>query len=67
MKLRFAGFLVLLGASLVARAEDAPYPEEVKAFIAERDTCDHFRGEPFEGDSPGAPGVRIVVVLPDFD
>ncbi|MGO4305569.1 hypothetical protein [Cupriavidus sp. RAF12] len=52
MKLRSAGVFVLLGTSLVARAESAPYPEEVKAFIVERDTCDHFRGEPFEGDSP---------------
>lgn len=52
MPLKSAGFLVLFAASLVARAESAPYPEEVNAFIAERDICDHFRGEPFEGDSP---------------
>lgn len=52
MTLKSAGFLILLGASLVAHAESLPYPEEVKAFITERETCDHFRGEPFEGNSP---------------
>lgn len=29
------------------------YPHEVRAFIEQRDRCDHFRGEPWpEGDSP---------------
>lgn len=29
------------------------YPHEVRAFIDQRDSCDHFRGEPWpEGDSP---------------
>ncbi|HKS73170.1 MAG TPA: hypothetical protein VJQ82_08235 [Terriglobales bacterium] len=50
--MKLAGFLILLVASFVARAESELYPEEVKAFIAERDTCDHFRGEPIEGKSP---------------
>lgn len=27
-------------------------PPEVQEFIANRDLCDHFRGEPFEGNSP---------------
>ena len=27
-------------------------PQEVEAFIVDRDACDHFRGEPTEGDSP---------------
>lgn len=30
------------------------YPHEVRAFIDQRDSCDHFRGEPWpEGDSTG--------------
>ena len=28
---------------------DDSLPKEVSAFIAQRDTCDHFRGEPYEG------------------
>lgn len=28
-----------------AAAEDAPFPEEVTAFMVARDGCDHFRGE----------------------
>ena len=27
-------------------------PPEVAAFVAERDVCEHFRGEPIEGDFP---------------
>jgi hypothetical protein len=27
-------------------------PPEVAAFVADRDACEHFRGEPIEGDSP---------------
>jgi len=27
-------------------------PPEVQEFIANRDLCDHFRGEPFEGNNP---------------
>ena len=26
-------------------------PSEVVAFVADRDACEHFRGEPIEGDS----------------
>ena len=28
------------------------FPPEVKKFIVHRDVCDHFRGEPYEGNSP---------------
>ncbi|MGM3274749.1 hypothetical protein [Ralstonia sp. 24A2] len=52
MTLKFAGFALLLSASSLAQAQGASYPKEVKAFIAERDTCEHFRGEPSEGNSP---------------
>ena len=27
-------------------------PLEVVAFVSDRDACEHFRGEPIEGDSP---------------
>ena len=27
-------------------------PPEVTAFVADRDVCEHFRGEPIDGDSP---------------
>ena len=30
----------------------AHLPEDVEAFVVERDACDHFRGVPTEGDSP---------------
>jgi len=62
MTWKFAGFLILLVAALVARAEGSPYPEEVKAFIAEREICDHFRGEPFEGSSPEQIERRTFIV-----
>lgn len=52
MTWKFAGFVLLLSASSLAQAQGASYPNEVKAFIAERDTCEYFRGEPSEGDSP---------------
>ncbi|HZW19963.1 hypothetical protein [Noviherbaspirillum sp.] len=47
--------LILLGlfsVFAVAEAGPKPLPKEVKEFIAERNTCDHFRCEPYEGDSP---------------
>ncbi len=34
------------------RPNGCDYPHEVRAFIDQRDSCDHFRGEPWpEGDS----------------
>lgn len=44
--------LFLCGITSVAVAEGRTLPKEVKSFIAERNICDHFRGEPFEGNSP---------------
>ena len=32
--------------------EAASLPPEVEAFIRDRDLCDHFRGEPHEGNAP---------------
>ena len=48
-------FLSILGLALAmsAHASDDPLPPEVAAFIQDRDACDHFRGEPHEGSSPG--------------
>lgn len=43
--------LSVLMLALAATAE-APLPDEVRSFIADRELCDHFRNEPIEGDSP---------------
>lgn len=51
--LKLAGCLVLQTACSQASALTSPrLPSEVRAFIEERIICDHFRGEPAEGDSP---------------
>ena len=43
--------LLLLLALSTAAAPGASLPSEVDAFVVDRDACDHFRGEPTEGDS----------------
>jgi hypothetical protein len=43
-------WLLLCGISLAAATEE-PLPPDVKAFVEQRDLCDHFRGEPYEGAS----------------
>ena len=51
--LKFAACLIFLAACSHASALTPPrLPSEVRAFIEERNLCDHFRGEPSEGDSP---------------
>lgn len=42
--------LVLL--LVLSATPPAQLPQEVEAFVVERDACDHFRGEPTEGSSP---------------
>lgn len=38
----------------VARADYCRYPPDVRAFLDDRDLCDHFRSEPWpEGDTEG--------------
>ena len=37
-------------------------PQEVSSFVAERDACDHFRGEPIEGDSKDQKDRRAFVL-----
>jgi hypothetical protein len=46
-------FLIALGFALTASAHAGSntLPSEVAAFIQDRDTCDHFRDEPHEGNS----------------
>jgi len=43
--------LILFGITSVAVAESKGLPQEVTSYIAERNICDHFRGEPIEGNS----------------
>ncbi len=45
-------FAILVLAVSSAYADSAPLPPEVEAFVRDRDLCDHFRGEPYEGNSP---------------
>jgi hypothetical protein len=46
-------FLILVLALIApAQAGNSKLPPEVEAFIRDRDLCDHFRGEPYEGNSP---------------
>ena len=44
--------LILCAITSVAVAESKSLPEEVRSYTVERDICDHFRGEPIEGNSP---------------
>ena len=43
---------LLLLLALSTTSSQAQPPQEVTAFVADRDACDHFRGEPIEGDAP---------------
>jgi hypothetical protein len=43
---------IILLFALSAATSQAQLPQEVEAFIVDRDACDHFRDEPTEGDSP---------------
>jgi hypothetical protein len=49
---RSALWLLLYAIALAVRAEE-PLPPDVKSFVEQRDTCDHFRGEPYGGPSDG--------------
>ena len=44
-------FLLCLSVSLATRAQE-PVPIEVSRFIEERDICEHFLDEPYDGDLP---------------
>jgi len=46
-------FLILLAFSGAVVAEDnSALPPEVASYIEERELCEHFRQEPFEGNAP---------------
>ena len=36
-------------------------PQEVRSFVTDRDACEHFRGEPTEGDSSEQVARRVFV------
>jgi hypothetical protein len=40
----------------------ADLPQEVESFVADRNACDHFRGEPTEGDSQDQKDRRAFVL-----
>lgn len=45
---------LLLAISGAAQAGEAsPLPPEVRSYIEDRELCEHFRQEPFEGNTPG--------------
>jgi len=50
--MRIAFIILALWLATSAQAAGTQLPSEVEAFIRDRDLCDHFRGEPYEGDSP---------------
>lgn len=43
---------VFFGIVTSANAGEISFPSEVRDFILERELCDHFRGEPHEGNHP---------------
>src|SRR5574342_494457 len=55
---RYEGYMRLSMALLISAlaapvfAGTVALPPEVQSFVSDRDTCDHFRGEPVEGTSP---------------
>jgi len=53
---------VLLGLGLVDDASPGTIPEDVETFVTAREECDHFRGEPIEGDSPEMEERRAFVI-----
>lgn len=44
-------FLLCISWSLATRAQEK-VPIEVRHFIEERDICEHFLDEPYDGDTP---------------
>lgn len=53
--------LLALLAAVTPDVRTAPLPPEVDAFVRDRDLCDHFRGEPTEGNGPAAVARREFV------
>ena len=44
--------IITLTITLSSYADGSSKTPEVESFIHDRDLCDHFRHEPFEGNSP---------------
>lgn len=44
--------IAIITACFPVLVQAASLPQEVEAFIRDRDLCDHFRGEPHEGSAP---------------
>ena len=53
---------VLLLFLLSTTTPHVQLPEEVEAFVVDREACDHFRGGPTEGDSPEQVERRAFVI-----
>ncbi len=50
-RILFIFAIFVFGVSSAGADSDA-LPPEVQDFVRDRDLCDHFRGEPYEGTSP---------------
>jgi hypothetical protein len=50
--MRIISIILILVFVASAQAGNSQYPPEVEEFIRGRNLCDHFRGEPYEGNSP---------------
>ena len=62
MDMKIPTLCCLLLASSIAVAENKAVPNEVRNFVAERNICDHFRGEPYEGNSQEQVERRAFVI-----
>ena len=58
--------VVPLAAQVAAENQNSrerrKYPRDVQSFLNRRNTCDHFRGEPFEGNTPEQTERRAFIV-----
>lgn len=41
---------LIISSIAIGQSNEASLPDEVQAFIEQREACDHFRGEPVEPD-----------------
>ena len=53
---------LLLLLALSTATPPVQLPQEVEAFAVDRDACDHFRGEPTEGNTPEQVERRAFVI-----
>lgn len=60
--MKIATLYCLLFISSIAMAANKTVPKEVRNFVAERNICEHFRGEPYEGNSPEQVERRAFVI-----